>query len=117
MRKTPATSPAKRPRELATKVTKHTKGLNLEKQKLTDQILGCAVKVHKTLGVGFLEKVYENALVHELRKAGLFVERQKPIAIFYDGINVGDYCADIIVENTVILDLKAVSAFSPNHTA
>jgi GxxExxY protein len=106
-----------RDRKLATKDTKDTKGIEMEGETLTHRILGCAVKVHKTLGIGFLEKVYENALVHELKKAGLFVEQQKPLAVYYDGIVVGDYVADIIVENSVVLELKAVSAFASEHMA
>jgi GxxExxY protein len=89
----------------------------MEESTLTNRILACAVKVHKALGIGFLEKVYENALVHELKKAGLSAEQQKPIPVFYDGICVGDYVADIVVENTVLLELKAVSGFAPEHTA
>ena len=64
---------------------------------LTHQIIGCAMKVSNALGTGFLEKVYENALVIELRKQGLEVEQQKVLLVHYDGHVVGDYCADIVV--------------------
>ena len=74
---------------------------------LTERIIGCAFKVSNTLGCGFLEKVYENALVHELRKQGLKAEAQKPISVYYDGVLVGEFFADILVEDTVILELKA----------
>jgi GxxExxY protein len=77
---------------------------------LTDQILSACFKVHNTLGAGFLEKVYENGLVIELRKSGLAVEQQKPIPVFYEGIVVGDYAADLVVESRVLLELKAATA-------
>ena len=84
---------------------------------LTERIIGCALKIHNTLGAGFLEKVYENAIVHELSKNGFHVEKQKPIPVFYDGVCVGDYIADIIVEGKVLLELKAFTGFSEEHTA
>ena len=84
---------------------------------LTDRIIGCAYKVLNSLGCGFLEKVYENALLHELRKTGLFVQQQHPVPIYYDGVLVGDYTADLIVEETVLLELKAVQALDEIHEA
>lgn len=84
---------------------------------LTERIIGCAFKVANTLGVGFLEKVYENALVHELRKNGLVAEPQKPISVIYDGVVVGEYFADILVNDTVILELKSVKALDEAFTA
>jgi GxxExxY protein len=74
---------------------------------LTERIIGCAFKVSNTLGCGFLEKVYENALVHELRKQGLKADVQQPISVYYDGILVGEFFADILVEETVLVELKA----------
>ena len=74
---------------------------------LTEKIIACAFKVLNTLGPGFLEKVYENALAHELRKAGFKVAQQTPLAVIYDGINVGDYSPDLLVEDVVIVELKA----------
>ena len=59
------------------------------------------------MGIGFLEKVYENAMVYELRKRDLQVEQQKPLKVYYDGITVGDYFTDMIVEDSVIVELKA----------
>lgn len=79
--------------------------------------MGVRLKVSNTLGCGFLEKVYENALAHELRKAGLAVRTQVPIPVFYDGILVGDYVADIVVGECVILEMKAISAFDKIHIA
>ncbi len=84
---------------------------------LTERIIGAAMNVHNALGVGFLEKVYENALVHELRKMGLSTEQQRPIPVFYGGVCVGDYIADLIVEGKALLELKAVSGFSDEHSA
>jgi GxxExxY protein len=87
------------------------------KEKLSEIVLGCAIRVHKALGPGFLEKVHENALIHELRKAGLAVRQQVPIPVRYDGIVVGDYLADLIVEGKLLVELKAISHFADEHTA
>ena len=89
------------------------KGLN----DITGKIIGCAYKVSNTLGSGFLEKVYENALAHELRKAGLQVMQQHGIQVTYDGIVVGDYVADMLVEGRVLVELKAVNALDSIHSA
>jgi GxxExxY protein len=62
---------------------------------MTEKIIGCAFKVSNTLGCGFLERVYENALVHELRKNGFRAHPQHPITVYYDGVLVGEYFADI----------------------
>lgn len=88
-------------------------GLN----EITEQIIGCAFKVANTLGCGFLEKVYENALAHELRKSGLQVEQQKPIEVWYDGVIVGVYVPDLWVENLIPVELKAVKAIDDAHLA
>ena len=84
---------------------------------LTERIIGCAFRVHNVLGCGFAEKVYENALVHELRKAGIAVCQQVPIDIWYDGVLVGKYVADLIVEGSVLVETKAVRAFDDGHTS
>ena len=89
----------------------------LELNRVTEQVIGCAFKVGNTLGVGFLEQVYENALVHELRKTGLLVEQQKMLEVWYDGVVVGNYRADLLVENAVIVELKAVTALDSRHFA
>jgi GxxExxY protein len=83
----------------------------------TEKIIGYAMKVSNALGAGFLEKVYENALVIELRKASLKVEQQKDISVVYDGIVVGDYTADILVNGQVIIELKAVRFIDEIHKA
>jgi len=82
---------------------------------LTKKIIGCAFKVHNTLGAGFLEKVYENALRIELVKLGLEVKQQEPIRVYYEGQVVGDYYADLWVESRVIVELKAVQSLSKEH--
>lgn len=84
---------------------------------ITEKIIGCAYTVSNSLGVGFLEKVYENALVHELRKAGIKLVQQEPIKVFYDGVVVGDYFADLIVEGCVLVELKACKALDQAHQA
>jgi GxxExxY protein len=84
---------------------------------ITKKIIGCAFTIGNNLGSGFLEKVYENALAHELRKAGMQVEQQPGIVVRYDGVVVGEYVADLRVENSVLVELKAVSALDEVHTA
>jgi GxxExxY protein len=75
---------------------------------LTYKINGAIFEVNRVLGAGFLEKVYENALILELKNQGLKAEAQVPISVFYKGSVVGDYIADILVEGKIILELKAV---------
>ncbi|MGB0767627.1 MAG: GxxExxY protein [Phycisphaeraceae bacterium] len=84
---------------------------------LTERIIGWAYEVQNELGCGFLEKVYENALVHALRKAGLKVKQQESIRVVFDGTVVGEYVADLIVESTVLIELKAVQALTDVHKA
>jgi GxxExxY protein len=82
----------------------------LEESELTEMIIGCAMRVHSALGPGFLESVYQRALEHELRKSGLRVECQLPLSVHYDGVIVGDFMADLIVEGKVMIELKANQA-------
>ncbi|MGH6933176.1 MAG: GxxExxY protein [Dongiaceae bacterium] len=84
---------------------------------ISERIIGCAFVVSNTLGVGFLEKVYENALAHELRKAGLVVAQQSPIPVRYDGILVGDYVADLLVEGCIVVELKHARSLDDVHLA
>ena len=84
---------------------------------ITRKIIGCAYTVSNSLGSGFLEKVYENALTHELRKAGLQVVQQFGTPVFYDGVVVGDYIADLLVEQFVLVELKAAKALDDIHMA
>jgi GxxExxY protein len=91
--------------------------MNVDRDKLTETIIGCAFTVSNSLGCGFLEKVYENALTIELKAAGLRCEQQKPIPVTYRGDSVGDYFADILVEGQVILEIKASKAIDETHQA
>ena len=86
-----------------------------ELDSLTRQIIGAAFRVSSTLGQGFLEKVYENSLVHELRKAGLHVEQQRPVQVRYDGEIVGDYITDILVERSIVLEITASEGLDRSH--
>ena len=86
-------------------------------QELTDTIINAFYTVYNALGYGFLEKVYENALLHELRKRGLQAEAQQRLLVHYDGVVVGEYFADMLVENKVILELKAAEVIEESHTA
>jgi GxxExxY protein len=95
----------------------NTDGHGLEENQITDIIIGCAHKVSNALGCGYLEKVYENALAHELRKAGLKVEQRYEIDVFYDGIVVGEYVADVLVEDRVLIELKAIQGLDDVHLA
>lgn len=76
-------------------------------EEITDIIIRCFYKVYNELGFGFLEKVYENALLVELKNCGLESEKQIPIEVYYQGYPVGNYFADIIVNNKVIIEIKA----------
>jgi len=84
-------------------------------QELTENIIKAAYTVHNTLGYGFLEKVYQNALVIELAKRGIKADSEKPIKVFYEGQIVGDYLCDLIVDDKVILELKAVRELNDIH--
>lgn len=84
---------------------------------ITEGIIGKAFKVSNTLGAGFLEKVYENALAIELRKSGFSVNQQYPIHVHYQGEIVGEYFADLYVEKTVIIELKTVKTLDDIHLA
>ena len=82
---------------------------------LSGIILKAYYKVYNTLGYGFLEKVYENALCVELKKLGLKILQQQPISVFYDDENVGEYFADIVVNDAIILELKAAEKLAREH--
>ena len=84
---------------------------------LSNRIIGCALTVLHALGTGFLEKIYENALVYELRKSGLAVSQQHPMAVRYDGIVVGEYTVDLLVEDIVLIELKVAKAIDEIHLA
>jgi GxxExxY protein len=84
---------------------------------ITEKIIGAAFHVANELGVGFLEKVYENALAHELRKVRLHVDQQRPVDVYYDGVVVGVYIADLIVDGCVPVELKSAKALDDAHRA
>ena len=84
---------------------------------ITEAIIGAAFTVSNTLGSGFLEKVYENALALELRSLGLNTVQQAPIELLYRQECVGEYFADLLVENSVIVELKAIQKLDPTHMA
>lgn len=84
---------------------------------ITHQVIGAAFEVWKVLGYGFLEKAYENALVVELKLHGLAVEQQVGIDVYYKGVIVGQYAADLFTENKVIVELKAEKEYNPKHEA
>jgi GxxExxY protein len=82
---------------------------------LTHRVIGSAYKVHNTLGFGFLEKVYENALKLELKKRGIYVQQQVRLPVWYEGQQVGLYFPDLWVETQLIIELKATVALAPEH--
>jgi GxxExxY protein len=89
----------------------------MEQNEITEKIIGSAYQVANTLGSGFVEKVYENSLFHDLIKLNLRVVQQHPINVYYDHILVGEFFADLVVENQVLLELKAVRQLEEVHTA
>ena len=82
---------------------------------LTEKAIGCAYRVHNELGAGFLEKVYENALRLELAEAEITAKQQHPIPVTYHGRLVGDFCADLMMEDRLIIELKAVQKLAREH--
>ena len=84
---------------------------------LTEEVIRVFYKVYNQLGYGFLEKVYVNAVMIELIKAGIHATAQAPIKVLYDGHVVGEYFADILVEDKVTVEVKAVKTLSPEHEA
>lgn len=90
----------------------------MELNHLTKKIIGCAITVHRALSPGLLESAYEVCLVHELKKAGLQVQRQVSLPLVYDGIRLdAGYFLDLVVEDAIILELKAVERILPIHEA
>ena len=87
----------------------------MEYEKVTETIIGCAYRVYNKMGFGFLESVYEKCLLIEMRKAGLDTETQKPITVYYDGEVVGEFVADMMVNDAVIIELKSVRRIIKAH--
>ena len=84
---------------------------------ITSEVLNAFYDVYNELGYGFLEKVYKNALFNELTQRGIKCQKEYPISVYYKGICVGDYYADIMIEDKIILELKAVKTILPEHIA
>ncbi len=85
---------------------------------LSEKVIGCCIEVHRELGPGLLEGIYEAALCEELRMAGIAHQRQLPIPVAYKGINLGmDYRIDVMVQDTIVLELKSVERSLPLHEA
>lgn len=89
----------------------------MEYEDLTEKIIGCAYKVYNTMGFGFLESVYEKCLVIELRKAGLKVDTQKSIPVSYEGQSVGDFVADLVIEDKIVVELKSIQRLTKANEA
>ena len=87
----------------------------LEQEKLTGEIIASAIEVHKRLEPGYVEQIYENALILELRKRGLKVDKEVLITIEYDGIEVGKHRLDLLVEDEIVVELKAIKDFEDIH--
>ena len=92
-------------------------GEELGKRALTERIIGAALRVHRELGPGFLESIYEEALAVELRLLGLAFERQKPVPIFYRGHAIGEHRLDLLIQSTVVVELKAITTLENIHFA
>lgn len=86
-------------------------------QKLSQQVIGCAMSVSRSLGHGFLERVYESALAIELDQAGIDFERQKSVAVRYRTQVVGEYVCDFVIDGRLLLELKAIAAINDAHVA
>jgi len=95
---------------------KHT-NKSYKHSELTDAIINAFYHVYSALGYGFLEKVYVNALIHELRKRGFDVKHKIAIKVYYDGVIVGEYEADLLINDLIILEIKAAEAIAPEHEA
>ena len=84
-------------------------------EEITEKIIGSAYKVHNQLGFGFIESVYKKSLLIELETQGLRAKEEVPIAVFYNGLPVGDFFADLVVEDSVIVELKSVQTLTVVH--
>jgi GxxExxY protein len=91
--------------------------IEMKHEDITERIIGAYYAVYNALGWGFLEKVYQGAMEIELRKRGLAIIPQAKIEVYYDGVAVGEYFADFLVEGAVIVELKAVEQLAPEHDA
>ncbi|HUU41127.1 MAG TPA: GxxExxY protein [Desulfatiglandales bacterium] len=87
----------------------------MEYEEITEKVIGCAYRVYNKMGYGFLESVYEKCMLIELRKANLDAEPQKPITVYYDNQIVGEFVADIIINDVIIIELKSVRHIVQAH--
>ncbi len=87
----------------------------MEQEEITETIIGCAYRVYNKMGFGFLESVYEKCLMIELQESNLSVQYQKPITVQYEGQTVGEFVADIVVNDAIILELKSVRQLNKIH--
>ena len=87
----------------------------MEYKELTEKIIGCAYRVYNKMGFGYLESVYEQCLLHELGKVGLATNAQVPLTVFYEGVVVGEFVADIVVEDTIMVELKSIRQLTIAH--
>lgn len=85
----------------------------MELNKLSEKIIGCAINVHKELGAGLLESIYESAMCIELKKNGIKYQRQKVLPVKYQGYIIGEFRADIVVDGKILIELKSVERFDP----
>lgn len=89
----------------------------MKEQELTGEVIGAAIEVHRVLGAGFLESVYESALAIELRSRGISFEQQKIIPLTYKSYRIGESRLDFLIENSLVVELKAVASLTPLHEA
>lgn len=90
----------------------------MEDNKITEQIIGCAINVHRSLGPGLLESAYQECLLYELKKAGLFVEKEKAAPLVYEEVKLDcGYRIDLLVEKQIVVEIKSVEALNDVHTA
>ena len=90
-------------------------GEKMKFEELTEKIIGCVYRVYNTMGSGYLESVYEKCFIIELEKNNLHSEAQKPIVVYYQEIEVGNFIADVIVENKIVIEIKAVKQLIKVH--
>ncbi len=91
--------------------------VDLIHKELVYQVVGCAMKIHQELGYGFLEKVYENSLMHLLNKENIQAKQQYPVPVYFDSVSVGEYYADIMIENKILVELKTAERITNAHFA
>ena len=103
---------------LSNSVLSVVKNRIMEDNKLTEQIIGCAIKVHRSLGPGLLESAYQECLLYELKKVGLFVEKEKLLPLVYEEVKLEcGYRIDLLVERQVVIEIKSVEALNDVHTS